>query len=156
MTKEEFYAAQFFGTALELRLFFGGIVLGAVLGALYDVLRALRMTLRHPAWAVAAEDFFFVSAGGIAFYSYCTQLCRGQIRFFVLSAMLIGFSAYLLTLGRIVSKAVGYIVDLVKSVAKMLAKMLKKVGDVLFVVPFFKKRRTEFQEIPCPNEEADV
>lgn len=156
MTKEEFYAAQFFGTALELRLFFGGIVLGAALGALYDVLRALRMTVRHSQLAVAIEDFAFVFVTGIAFYSYCTQLCRGQLRFFVLAAIMLGFAAYLLTLGRLVSRCVAFAVNIVKMPFRALAKMLKKLFSVLFVVPFFQKNEAEFEENPCPEEEADV
>lgn len=156
MTKEEFYAAQFFGTALELRLFFGGIILGAALGALYDVLRALRMTVRHSRLAVAFEDFGFVFVTGIAFYSYCTQLCRGQIRFFVLTAIVLGFAAYLWTLGRIVSRGVAFAVNIAKMPFQALAKMLKKLLSILFVVPFFQKDEVKFEENPCPGEQADV
>lgn len=156
MTKEEFYAAQFFGTSLELRLFLGGIILGAALGSLYDVLRAWRMTVRHTALAVALEDFAFVFVTGISFYSYCTQLCRGQIRFFVLAAIVLGFAAYLLTLGRIVSRGVAFVVNIAKMPFRALAKMLKKVIAVLFVVPFFQKEEAKFAENPCPEEEADV
>lgn len=156
MTKEEFYAAQFLGTALELRLFFGGLILGAALGALYDVLRALRMTVRHTSLAVALEDFAFVFVTGISFYSYCTQLCRGQLRFFVFAAIAVGFTAYMLTLGRIVSKGVALSVNILKMPFKALAKMLKKSAEILFVVPFFQKNEVKFEENPCPEEEADV
>lgn len=156
MTKEELFADQFFGIALEWHLFLGGLVLGAALGAVYDLLRAARMTVRHPAWAVAAEDFIFTLFWGLAFYSYCTELCRGQIRFFVLAAMALGFVAYLATVGRLVSLAVGTALKRIKMLIMVLAKMLKKLAGILCLVPYFQKDEGKFEENPCSDGEADV
>lgn len=153
MTREEMYATHFFGTALEWKLFFGALILGLVLGALYDVFRALRLSFKHPRAVVFVEDVLFVMIFGLSFYSYCTELCRGQIRFFILAAMLIGFAAYLLTLGRIVSKTVAKGVKICKSVLISLGKVFKKLLAILCGVPFFKESDTKIEETPCAEGE---
>ena len=153
MTREEVLATRFLGTTLEWKLFLGALVLGAVLGALYDVFRALRMSFRHPAPIVFAEDVLFMLISGTAYYSYCTELCRGQIRFFVLAAILIGFSAYLLTLGRLVSACIAYVVKLAKSFLCALVKVVKKVLGVLCGVPFFTNSQDKIQKNPCAESD---
>ena len=154
MTREEVYATRFFGTALEWQLFGGGIILGALLGAVYDMLRALRLSLRHPGWLVFIEDVGFMLISGAAYYGYCTELCRGQIRFFVLVAVLLGFSIYLLTLGRLVSKTVAEVVKIAKTAVSILGKLIKKIIRVLCGVPFFSAAAEKVEENPCTD--ADV
>ena len=154
MTREEIYAARFFGTALEWRIFGGGLILGALLGAVYDVLRALRMTIKHPAWLVFIEDVAFMLVSGAAYYSYCTELCRGQVRLFVLAAVLLGFSIYLLTLGRLVSRLVAEVVKFVKTALSVLGKLVKKIIVVLCGVPYFNTRSEKIEENPCTETDA--
>ena len=154
MTREELYALRFFGTELEIKLFLGSMVLGALLGGVYDLLRALRMTLRHPPLIVFFEDAVFTVFCGCAYYSYCTELCRGEIRLFVLIGAAIGFAAYILTLGRFVSRAVSAAVMLAKNFSKLLGNMLKKLLEVLCGVPFFQKEGDKIEENPCADEEV--
>ena len=149
MTREEVYALHFLGTPLEIRLFLGGLILGALLGAVYDIFRAFRMTFRHGYAAVFVEDALFAFIFAAAFYGYCTELCRGQLRFFVFAAMMIGFVAYIATLGRLIS---GLAADVVKTVRKTiicLGKIAKKAIKLLCGVPYFQKGEEKFKENPC-------
>ena len=111
MTREELYSGMFLGTALELRLFFASILLGALLGALYDLFRALRLCLKHPKAAVFAEDVLFVTVSALSIYVFCTELCRGRLRFFVMLGAAAGFGIYLSTLGRLAVRAVSFVVN---------------------------------------------
>lgn len=151
MTAEDIIASRFFGTSREVILFLGALLLGAVLGAVYDILRALRMTFRHSYLAVFAEDFVFALLFGLAFYSYCTELTRGQLRFFVIAGMALGFAAYILTVGRITSGIAGAIVKFVKSVFMRLGKLLKKMVGILCGVPFFASEDEKMSEKPCTD-----
>ena len=151
MTREEVYAAHFFGTSLELKLFLGAMLLGALLGAVFDILRALRLSIRHCRAAVFVEDFFFAMLFGISFYSYCTELCRGSLRFFVLAGMLIGFFVYIATFGRIISKTVAFAVNILKSALMQLGKVFKKVAGFLCVWPFFAQSNENVEENPCTD-----
>ncbi len=153
MTRDEIYSLHFFGVSLELKLFFGALLLGFVLGALFDVFRALRMSLRHCAAAVFAEDLLFMLVSGLAYYSYSTALCRGQLRLFVLAAMAIGFVLYLTTIGRLLCRLLAKMAMIAKTPFDLLAKMLKKAAGLLCGVPFFQKSPKKFRENPCT--EAD-
>lgn len=153
MTREEVYALHFLGVPLEIKLFLGGLLLGAVLGGAYDIFRALRMTFRHGGAAVFIEDAAFTALFAAAFYGYCTELCRGQLRFFVFAAMLLGFGAYLATLGRLVSKLVSTVVKSVRKSIICLGKIAKKAIKLLCGVTYFQKREEKFQENPCVNKD---
>ena len=153
MTKEEVYATHFFGTALEWKLFFGAVILGLLLGALYDVFRALRMSIKHNSAAVFVEDLFYVMVFALSFYSYCTELCRGQLRFFVFAAMTAGFAAYLMTLGRIISKIVSKAVEICKKAMLLLGKVGKKAIMILCGMTYFQKTDTKIEENPCADGE---
>lgn len=156
MTKEEVFASRFFGTALELKLLLGAVLLGALLGAAYDVLRALRISVSHRSFAVFLEDALFALLSGICFYAYCTELCRGQLRFFVLAGMAAGFFAYLMTLGRIVCRGFACAVKVTKKVLYRLGKLLKKTAAILCGLPFFQKKGGKIEENPCPPQNGDV
>ena len=149
MTREEVYATHFFGVALEWKLFFGAVVLGALLGALYDVFRAARMSVKHCTAAVFVEDLIYMTVFGLSFYSYCTELCRGQIRFFVFAGMIVGFSVYIMTLGRIISKTVAKVLEIAGNVLLKLGKVGKKIIGILCGMPYFRKTDAKIEETPC-------
>ena len=102
--------------------------------------------------AVFIEDAAFTALFAAAFYGYCTELCRGQLRFFVFAAMLLGFGAYLATLGRLVSKLVSTVVKSVRKSIICLGKIAKKAIKLLCGVTYFQKREEKFQENPCVNK----
>lgn len=153
MTRAELYSSMFFGTALELRLFLGAVLLGMLLGAVYDILRAVRLTFRHPGWAVFLEDFIFMLICGVMFYTFCTELCRGKMRFFVAAGAVGGFAAYLLTLGRAIVSFNALIVKSAKKFLTFIGKVLKKFLGDLCGVPFFAKSAPKIEENPCADDE---
>lgn len=149
MTREELYSGMFLGTALELRLFLASILLGALLGALYDLFRALRLCLKHPKAAVFAEDVLFVTVSALSIYVFCTELCRGRLRFFVMLGAAAGFGIYLSTFGRLVVRFNSSVVKTAKKALLVIGKVLKKFLGDLCGVPFFRKRGDEIEENPC-------
>ncbi len=149
MSKSDVYSLHFFGTALELRLFLGSLVLGMLMGALFDIFRAIRISVRHPALAVFCEDVLYAVLFGLSYYTYCTALCRGEIRGFVLIGMLLGFFTYIVTLGRILCGFVAKAVNFVKIALKKFGRLLKNALSVLFGITYFSKNTKKFQENPC-------
>lgn len=78
-------------------------VVGAFLGAVFDILRVIRITLPHKSWMVFIEDFLFVLFFGGVFFCFSVEMLEGSFRLYVLVGMVAGFGIYLLTLGRIIS-----------------------------------------------------
>lgn len=124
---------EFFGTAYEMKLMGLSVLLGVVLGSVFDLFRALRLSVRHSDIVVFFEDALFFFIFGMSFYSFCTALCGGALRAFVLAGMAIGFLAYLLVPGRLVSR-------ILAAALSTLVKIIKKAIALLCGVPFFKKR----------------
>ncbi len=125
---------EFFGTATELRLFGLSIILGAVLGSIFDILRAFRQTIKHHDAVVFIEDALFVFLFGISFYSFCTELCDGILRGFILFGMSLGFFAYILIPGRVVKEIFAVSMSTV-------VKICKRIVSLLCGLPFFKTRQ---------------
>lgn len=91
-----------YGISMETRLFLYACVLGAVLGAMFDVLRIFRKTVSHNHVAVFAEDFFFVLFGGLCYYVFITELAWGLLRGFIFIGMVLGMLAEHFTIGNII------------------------------------------------------
>lgn len=125
---------EFFGTAAELRLFGLSVILGAALGSLFDILRALRQSIKHHDAAVFVEDALFFSIFGISFYSFCTELCGGALRGFVLFGMSAGFLLYILLPGRVIKEILAVSMSTV-------VKICKRIVSLLCGLPFFKSKQ---------------
>lgn len=129
----------FLGTDYELKLVGLALLLGAVLGSWFDILRALRRSIKHHPSAVFIEDVIFAAVFGLAYYTFGLSLCSGDNRAFVLLSMIAGFLIYIYTLGRIVS-------DFFSLTLQAVVKIVKKCISLLCVVQHFKKREEKIDE----------
>ncbi len=93
-----------FGLQYETKLFMLSFLVGLVFGAVYDLLRIVRIVKKHHKTVVFIEDFAFVVFCAFWYFLFSTDLARGQIRLFVLIGMFIGFAVYLLTVGSITTR----------------------------------------------------
>lgn len=78
------------------------IVLGALLGIVFEIFRTVRVALSHKDIAVFIEDVLFVFIFFLSFFTYCGVMAKFSLRGFILVGMLLGFVTYLLTIGRAV------------------------------------------------------
>ena len=116
-----------FDMALQLNLLLYSLILGAFLGAFFDIMRISRVFLSiffsektdhavsKTVIAVVSffEDIIFFAVSAAATVLFCFQANGGSTRGFILLGMLGGFSLYIFTVGRItklVSKAVSSII----------------------------------------------
>ena len=93
-----------FGLQYETKIFMLSFLVGLVFGAVYDVLRIVRIVKKHHKTVVFIEDFAFIVFCAFWYFLFSTDLARGQIRLFVLIGMFIGFAVYLLTVGSITTR----------------------------------------------------
>ncbi len=93
-----------FGLQYETKLFLLSFLIGLVFGAVYDVLRIIRIVKKHHKYVIFVEDFAFVVFCAFWYFLFSTELARGQIRLFILIGMFIGFIVYLLTVGSLTNR----------------------------------------------------
>lgn len=88
-----------FGLQYETKLFLLSFLIGIVFGAVYDVLRIIRIIKKHHKTVIFIEDFSFILFCAFWYFVFSTEMARGQIRLFILIGIFIGFTVYLLTVG---------------------------------------------------------
>ncbi len=78
----------------EARLFLSGVLMGAELMMLYDVLRIYRMAVRHSWFWIGAEDLIYWIIAGFAVFHLLYQKNDGGLRGFVIAAVLFTMVGY--------------------------------------------------------------
>lgn len=86
----------------EAKLFFACVLLGAALGLLYDIIRAIRIFFRHRDWLVDMEDLLFWIFTAWMVFRTLFFYNRGTLRGYAFLGLFLGFLVYTLTLSRIV------------------------------------------------------
>lgn len=86
----------------EAMLFLTSCLLGAALGVVYDLFRAVRLLFPPGAGLAFAEDGLFFGAVGVAEFVFFLNHTYGQLRVFLLIGQGLGFLIYYLTVGRAV------------------------------------------------------
>lgn len=133
------YQGMFLGIGREITLFLYALLTGALLGSVYDIFRALRISIRHHPAAVAAEDFLFCALFGTVYYALCVTFTEGALRLFLLAGMLIGFGVYLVSLGRIICGIISRVFGLVTGFYMIVVKIVKKFVRYLCGLTVFQK-----------------
>ncbi len=85
-------------------LFLKSIPVGALLAFCYDVLRFVRITVHFGKKLYIASDLLYCLWAGFLVFSFLLNENFGMIRFYIVLAMALGFSAWEITVGRLVTK----------------------------------------------------
>lgn len=110
--------------------------LGALLCAVYDIFRIIRVAFGAKQLAVFIEDIVFSLIALVLTFVFVISFNNGEVRFFVLIGELLGFAIYYFTVGRIVMSLSKAIVRLIKRVltfvlvpaAKVIANAKQKIN----------------------------
>jgi len=142
----------FFSVNEELRLFGMSCLAGAVFGVVWEFLRTIRVLLPHNSFLTAAEDILFFMLYAVFLMCFTSAAARGEFRVYYIIGGMSGFFLYILTLGSVVSAAVGKIcfalrkalavvsTPLIKAFVLLGKKAaLKFVGISEIIVQIFKK-----------------
>ncbi len=103
------------------------VAVGVALGVWYDVFRIGRLFDRPTAWRAFLQDI--AAAAGAAFITvfFALPISNGQIRFSSLLALLLGATAYYVTVGRLVYLVLRFAVRQGRRVGDAVAAKRKKM-----------------------------
>ncbi|MCI8553739.1 MAG: hypothetical protein HFJ80_02180 [Clostridiales bacterium] len=87
--------------------------LGFLLGAYYDVFRVCRLALRSGKRSVFFQDVFFFASSAVITFLFALTVTAGQLRLYLFLGSGAGFAAYYFTLGRVVMKFAGAVIQTV-------------------------------------------
>ena len=121
-------------------VFLYAILLGTLLGAIYDLFRIIRISFGGKVVAVFIEDIIFSIAALVLTFVFVIAFNNGELRFFILIGEFLGFTVYYFTVGKLtmlISKAIIKVIkrlfflisfQFVKLLAVIRKKTLRKKG----------------------------
>lgn len=124
----------------QVWLFLEAVLLGAALGAVYDVFRILRLAFPNGRVLIFLEDMLYFALVGIVSFSFVLLQNGGVLRAFLLAGELLGAVLYFFSLGVLVMKAAQGIIRLVRGFLRFLFRIFVRPLIRLFRWIFGKCR----------------
>jgi len=129
---------------------------GAVLGAFFDVFRAIRRLVKHKTAATSAEDALFWVAATMLMFWLLMVVNHGELRFYPLLGAVLGAVLYLATISKIVIKIVMIVLKTIYFPLKKAKRGLKnQAGCVRMKITILKARMKRGQGDEGNNENAN-
>ena len=117
----------------QTAVFFHSLLLGVVLGCFYDLFRITRIAFIIPALLVLVEDLLFFLFSSIVLFGFMLENSYGQIRWFILLGVALGWVIYYFTAGSLVMKCSAQIIATIRRILAFLwrpfALLGRKLGD---------------------------
>lgn len=86
----------------QIFTFFYALILGVVLSVFFDFFRIIRISYKHNNIFVFIEDIVFFLISTFLTFMFLMSRCNGEFRTYVISAILIGFFIYRISLSKII------------------------------------------------------
>ncbi len=83
----------------QLTIFLCSLGAGFLLGVLYDVMRALRLSFTTSKAAVIIFDIVYFLLCGVLSFLFILSLNKGEVRFYIIAGEIIGWGFYYISLG---------------------------------------------------------
>lgn len=97
-------------------LFLSTVVVGFIIGFVYDIFRIIRKTIPHRTWVVQVEDVLYWSSVSILMFYFMLQRNYGEIRFFSIAGAAIGMVIYFCSASILVMKVSVAVIEFFKRV----------------------------------------
>lgn len=110
----------------QSNMFVVSFVVGVLMGVCYDFLRVVRRAVPHGIVAVSIEDIIYWILWTYFLVCILQSYNRGELRLYVILAIILGLIIYINTIGCVVMKLFNYILKLVRKPCKKIKKTLKK------------------------------
>ena len=109
-------------------VFFRSLLLGAAVGCFYDLFRITRVAFVIPALLVLVEDLLFFLFSSIVLFGFLLENSFGQVRYFILLGVALGWTIYYFTVGSLVMKCSARIIRAVRAVVAFLWRPFAWMG----------------------------
>lgn len=114
----------------QLFSFFIYVIVGILLGFIFDIFRALRKSIKNSTVATNIEDILFVIISFVIIAMVVQIVNKGELRFYILLGIILGILIYFLSVSK-------YIITGETWILKSIIKILKSIYN--FFIKFFKK-----------------
>jgi len=115
----------------QAQIFILFLILGICIGVFFDFFRALRKNFKTTDFVTFIEDIIFMAIVGIAVVNSLIVLNNGNLRFFIILALIFGITFYFLTISKLVFKIFRIFLGFIKKIIffpNFLIKNNKKIN----------------------------
>ena len=109
--------------------FLWSIALGLVLGAIYDLIRAVRILIRARDLHVIISDIIFFAVCGVVTSLFALPFNKGDVRAFIIFGEAAGFLIYRLTLGSIMGKIYSHTAVVLRTIIQKIYLTINKITN---------------------------
>ena len=121
----------------QANLFIMTVIIGSTIGFIYDIIRIIRLMIKHPKFIINLEDgIYWIFVAALMFYIMLNKN-SGEIRFFNLLGVFIGMILYLLTLSRIIMKVSSQIINIIHYILNLFITIIFTPFKLIYII--FKK-----------------
>lgn len=125
---------MWFSLSDQTAYFLRSIALGAVMAALYDIVRALRMLFKAGRVHLLVSDVLFFVVCGVFTSLFALPFNKGEVRMFIVFGEAVGFLAYHLTIGNLAGRFYSILTKGIVRFLRKICEMLKKFFDLLLKI----------------------
>lgn len=130
--------------------------LGFLLGLYYDVFRVARLIQHSPKRVIFFQDLFFFVSSAVATFFFALSAMGGELRLYLFLGIVLGFTSYYFTIGRVVMRCAAAVAAAVLAVwrwfwrlvfapFRLLARLLRRpLGFLGKKLDFACKKLCEF------------
>ena len=126
----------------QTAVFFHSLLLGVVLGCFYDLFRITRIAFIIPALLVLVEDLLFFLFSSIVLFGFMLENSYGQIRWFILLGVALGWVIYYFTAGSLVMKCSAQIIATIRRILAFLWRPFAWSGKKCAAAGAFLEKRS--------------
>ena len=140
----------------QLAIFALSLGLGFLLGVLYDVMRAIRLSVTRSKIVLIICDVLYFILFGLISFLFILALNKGEIRFYIIMGEVIGAFFYYISLGiaviKITDKAISLLRKFYSLAFKVVSAPFKALGKVFSAIfrkfsKLFKKTEKKSEKI---------
>lgn len=110
----------------QINMFGLSLILGALMGASYDVIRSIRRIVPHNLFFLSMEDFIYWFTWTIKVTDSIFRYNYGELRIYIFIGLILGFCVYKGTIGWVYMKIFNYIWGHIEKYIQNIKKNLKK------------------------------
>lgn len=102
----------------QLLSFLISLLFGVGFGLYYSLFKAVRRSFHHTVWVIFLEDVFFFFSAAVITFLLMLALSAGEIRFFILLGIFLGFCAFYFTLAERISAVFAFVIKGTRTILK--------------------------------------
>ena len=122
----------------QVQIFWYSLVLGLILGMIYDIFKLFRLVFNSKKWSIFFQDILYFIIISLITFFFIIIFNKGEIRYYILIGQFIGWGIYYISCGRIVYKYSKNFLRIIKKCFCILFYPLRVIFNKLYKIKLYK------------------